>query len=75
MKEAAQPCHATDLFSAVQNAVLRLERIRVGGDGVAKALLQGGSPTKPDDLRERFEAFLNEHRTGKDASKLRLVVE
>ena len=32
-------------------------------------------PATPDDLRKRFEAFLNERCKGKDASKLRFVVE
>ena len=39
------------------------------------ALLQGGSPATPDDLRKRFEAFLNERCKGKDTTKLRFVVE
>ncbi len=29
----------------------------------------------PEDLRKRFESFLNERCKGKDASKLRFVVE
>ena len=49
--------------------------IFVGGDDIKKALLQGGSPATPDDLRKRFETFLNDRCKGKDASKLRFVVE
>lgn len=33
------------------------------------------SPATPDDLRKRFEVFLNERCKGRDASKLRFVVE
>ena len=40
-----------------------------------RRLLQGGSPATPDDLRKRFESFLNDRCKGKDASKLRFVVE
>lgn len=43
--------------------------------GWRQALLSGGSPATPDDLRRRFEVFLNERCKGRDASKLRFVVE
>ena len=32
-------------------------------------------PATPGDLRKRFETFLNDRCKGKDASKLRFVVE
>lgn len=40
-----------------------------------KAQLAGGSPATPAGLRRRLESFLNERCKGKDASKLRFVVE
>jgi len=64
-----------DFVSAVQEALLGLERIDVTSEEIKSALLQGGSPATPDDLRKRFEAFLNDRCRGKDASKLRFVVE
>jgi hypothetical protein len=64
-----------DFVSAVQEALSDLEKIGVTSEDIKKALLQGGSPATPDDLRKRFEAFLNERCKGKDASKLRFVVE
>lgn len=64
-----------DFVSAVQEALSGLEKIAVTSDDIKKALLHGGSPATPDDLRKRFEAFLNERCKGKDASKLRFVVE
>ena len=64
-----------DFVSAVQEALSGLEKIGVSGDDIKKALLQGGSPATPDDLRKRFETFLNDRCRGKDASKLRFVVE
>ena len=42
---------------------------------VKQALLAGGSPATPEDLRRRFESFMTERCKGKDASKLRFVVE
>ena len=64
-----------DFVSAVQEALSGLEKIAVTSDDIKKALLHGGSPATPDDLRKRFEAFLNERCKGKDATKLRFVVE
>jgi hypothetical protein len=64
-----------EFVSAVQEALSGLEKILVTGDDIKKALLSGGSPATPDDLRKRFESLLNERCKGKDASKLRFVVE
>lgn len=64
-----------DFVSSVQEALSGLEKITVTGDDIMKALLHGGSPATPEDLRKRFETFLNERCRGKDATKLRFVVE
>jgi hypothetical protein len=62
-------------ISAVQEALSGLEKISVSADDIAQALLSGGSPAAPEELRKRFESFLNERCKGKDTSKLRFVVE
>ena len=64
-----------EFIAAVQEALSGLEKITVASDDVKTALLQGGSPATPDDLRKRFEAFLNDRCKGKDATKVRFVVE
>ena len=64
-----------EFVGAVQEALSGLEKIAVTRDEIREALLAGGSPATPDDLRKRFEAFINERSRGKDASKLRFVVE
>ena len=73
-KKLADPV-TPDFVSAVQEALSGLEKIGVSGDDIKKALLQGGSPATPDDLRKRFETFLNDRCKGKDTTKLRFVVE
>lgn len=65
----------TEFANALQEALSGLEKITVKGDEIKQSLLQGGSPTTPDDLRKRFDIFLNDRCKGKDASKLRIVVE
>lgn len=64
-----------EFVAAVQEALSGLEKIVVTGDDIKRALLTGGSPATPEDLRRRFESFMNERCKGKDASKLRFVVE
>jgi hypothetical protein len=64
-----------EFVSAVQEALAGLEKIQVNGDEIKSALLQGGSPATPEDLRKRFDNFLVDRCKGKDASKLRFVVD
>jgi hypothetical protein len=64
-----------EFVSAVQEALSGLEKIIVSSDDIKKALLFGGSPATPEDLRKRFDALISERSKGKDASKLRFVVE
>ena len=64
-----------DFVAAVQEALSGLEKINVSGEDIRQALLQGGSPATPEDLRKRFESFLNDRCKGKDTTKLRFVVE
>jgi len=64
-----------EFVAAVQEALSGLEKILVTGDDIKKALLSGGSPATPGDLRKRFESFLNERCKGKETGKLRFVIE
>jgi hypothetical protein len=64
-----------DFVAAIQEALSGLEKITVTGEDIRAALLQGGSPATPEDLRKRFDHFMSERCKGKDVSKLRFVVE
>ncbi|MDR3298636.1 MAG: DUF6079 family protein [Candidatus Accumulibacter sp.] len=64
-----------DFASAVQEALSGLEKITVTTGELRQALLQGGSPATPDELRKRFDALISERGKGKDATKLRFVIE
>jgi hypothetical protein len=65
----------TEFANAAQEALSGLEKIGVKSDELKQALLQGGSPAKPDELRSRFDTFLNDRCKGKDSTKLRFVIE
>ena len=64
-----------EFINAVQEALSGLDKVVVSGGDIRQALLQGGSPATPEDLRKRFEAFLTDRCKGKDTTKLRFVVE
>ncbi len=64
-----------EFVAAVQEALSGLEKINVSSAEIRQALLQGGSPATPEDLRKRFDFFLNDRCKGKDTTKLRFVVE
>ena len=66
-------------MEAVRESARQVVKIESEADAlereIREALLQGGSPATPEDLRKRFEAFLNDRCKGKDTTKLRFVVE
>lgn len=64
-----------EFIAVIQEALSGLEKVVITAEDVKAALISGGSPAKPDDLRRRFENLINERCKGKDASKLRFVVE
>ncbi|MGM0953882.1 MAG: DUF6079 family protein [Pseudomonadota bacterium] len=64
-----------EFVAAVQEALSGLEKITVTSDDIKQALLAGGSPATPEDLRKRFESFINDRCKGKDSGKLRFVIE
>jgi len=39
------------------------------------ALLSGGSPTAPAEMKKRFEEYLDELTKGKEPGKVRIVLE
>ena len=59
----------------MQEALSGLEKVAVKADEIKQALLQGGSPATPDDLRKRFDTFMNDRCKGKDSTKLRFIIE
>ena len=64
-----------DFASAVQEALSGLEKIIVTSGELRQTLLAGGSPATPEELRKRFDMLISERGKGKDASKLRFVIE
>jgi hypothetical protein len=51
------------------------DALNISKDAVHAALVKGGVPCTVKDLEERFEGFVRDLTKGKDASKIRVVVE
>jgi len=60
---------------ALQEALSGLSRVSVQIDNVRAALLAGGSPATPAEMKQRFEAFVDGLTKGKESGKVRIVLE
>jgi len=62
-------------LGALREVLSGLVKVSIGADELHNALLSGGSPVTPADIRKRFDELLNEKTRGKDAAKVRIVLE
>jgi hypothetical protein len=70
------PDELTPAFiQAMKEALSGLVKVAVKLADLQAALTVGGSPATPDELKKRFEEFLATVSKGKDASKMRVVIE
>jgi hypothetical protein len=60
---------------AMQEALSGLTRVSVRIEDLRSALLAGGSPATPTELRKRFEDYVEELTRGKESGKVRIVLE
>ncbi|MCI0526735.1 MAG: DUF6079 family protein, partial [Nitrospira sp.] len=66
---------SNDFLRAVQEVLSGLVKVVVQTENLRSALLAGGSPTTPAEVKKRFEDYLSELTKGKDPTKVRIVVE
>ena len=70
------PDELTPAFvQALKEVLSGLVRVPVRTADLQAALMAGGSPATPEDLRKRFDDFLAALSKGKEAGKLRIVLE
>ncbi len=60
---------------ALQEVLSGLIRIEIVSEDIRTALLKGGTPASPDELRTRFDALLIEKTKGQDQNKIRIILE
>jgi len=64
-----------EFIGAVQESLAGLVKITVRLDDLKAALIRGGSPMTQADYRKRLDEYLGNLLKGKDASKVRIVIE
>ncbi|MDZ4164481.1 MAG: DUF6079 family protein [Smithellaceae bacterium] len=64
-----------DFIHALQEALSGLIKVSVKSDDLRDALLAGGSPATPAEMRKRFEEYLYHLTKGKEPGKVRIVLE
>lgn len=66
---------STEFLTSIQQALSGLAKLPVRLDDLKKALFPDGSPATPAEFKERFNAYLDQILKGRDAAKVRLVIE
>jgi len=64
-----------DFIHAMGEVLSGLQKVPVKIANMRAALLSGGSPATPAEMKKRFEEYLNELTKGKEPSKVRIVLE
>ena len=64
-----------DFIHALGEVFSGLQKVPVKTDNLRTALLSGGSPATPAEMKKRFEDYLDELTRGKDSDKVRIVLE
>ncbi|RDE49561.1 MAG: ATP-binding protein [Candidatus Accumulibacter meliphilus] len=76
LKEKSLPDPVGPAFvKALQEILSGLEKVVLTEDRLRTALTDGGVPCTVSELKERFGAFVSDLTKGKDASRVRIVVE
>ena len=73
-KELPEPADAS-FIKALQEVLSGLEGVSVSQSDLLDALTKGGARCTPDDLKGRLDGFVASKLKGKDAAKVRLIIE
>ena len=75
-KKRALPDELSSGFIHALSEVLSgLQKVQVTTDDLRAALLAGGSPATPAEMKKRFEEYLDELTKGREPGKVRIVLE
>jgi predicted ATPase len=76
MKKKALPDDLTqDFIQAMKEALSGLTKVSIKMDDLRAAIMAGGSPATPAEMRKRFEEYLDHLTKGKEPGKVRIVLE
>jgi hypothetical protein len=66
---------SSEFIRAIQEVLAGLSKLSVKTDNLKAALFPDGSPATPGEFKERFDQFVQDLLKGKDAGKVRIVLE
>lgn len=64
-----------DFIHALQEVLAGLTKVSVKITDLRDALLSGGSPATPEEIRKRLNEYLDALTKGKEPDKIRIVLE
>ena len=64
-----------DFINALREVLSGLQKVPVATADLRAALLSGGSPATPAEMKKRFDDYLDELTKGKEPGKVRIVLE
>jgi len=76
LKARVLPDKLSDEFvQAIREALSDLKKVTIKVPDLKDALLAGGSPFNPGEMKNRLDLYLSQLTAGKDPSKVRIVLE
>ncbi|MDP2647600.1 MAG: DUF6079 family protein [Desulfobacterales bacterium] len=76
LKKRALPDELSNEFvQAIREALSDLKKITIKVPDLKDALLAGGSPFNPSEMKSRLDTYLGQLTAGKDPGKVRIVLE
>ena len=64
-----------ELINALREALSGLEKLPIRTEQLRERLLPGGAPSTPDQMKDRLDRYLGELTKGRDAARVRIVLE
>jgi hypothetical protein len=64
-----------DFIHALQELLSGLIKVQIKVEELRNALLSGGSPATPAEMKKRFEEYLDQITKGKEQGKIRILLE
>ena len=74
-KQALPDNLSQDFIHALNEVLSGLQKVSVKTADLRAALLSGGSPATPAEMKKRFEVYLDKLLKGKESNKVRIVLE
>jgi hypothetical protein len=64
-----------DFIQALKEVLSGLVKVSVKTEDLRQALLCGGAPATPTEMKKRFDDYIDDLTKGKEPNKVRLVLE